>query len=183
MNNSSNKKKKSGYSAKKLALCAMMAALGIVLLYLGSFLNVLDISAAVLASLLCIAAVIEYGGSAPWMIYGVTAILSLLLLPNKSPAVFYTLFFGFYPIIKEKLEKLPRILSWVLKLIVFNVCLALLAVSSIYLLGLADSTLFTPLLIAVTLVLCEAVFLLYDIALTRLLTFYIVKLRSRFKFK
>ena len=62
-------KKGKGYSAKKLAVCAMLSALGVVLLSLGALISVMDISMAVIASLLCIVAVIEYGGSAPWMVY------------------------------------------------------------------------------------------------------------------
>ncbi len=178
-----NKQKNKSYSAKKLALCAMLSAVGVVLLYAGALIDVLDISMAVIASLVCVIAVIEYGGSAPWLIYGVTSVLSLLLLPNKTPAAFYVLFFGFYPILKEKLEKLPRIISWVLKELTFNACFIILALLSIFVLGLADNTLLGPVTIIITIILSEAVFVLYDIALTRLLTFYIVKLRSRFKFK
>ena len=177
------KKKSSEYSTKKLTTCAMLSALGVVLLYVGSLLEVLDISMAVMASLLCIIAVIEYGGSAPWMIFGVTAILSVLLLPNKTPAFFYTAFFGFYPILKEKLEKLPRTLSWILKEVIFNVCLVIIALGTYFFFMAKDNTLINPITISIGLVLCEAVFILYDIALTRLISFYIINIRKRLKFK
>ena len=114
-------------STKKLTVCAMLAALGVILLYVGSLIEVVDISMAVIASLLTVVAVIEYGGSAPWLIYGVTSILALVLLPNKTPAALYALFFGFYPILKEKFEKLPRTVSWVLKELTFNIALVLMA--------------------------------------------------------
>jgi len=161
----------------------MLSALGVVLLYVGSLLEVLDISMAVIASLLCIIAVIEYGGSAPWMIFGVTAILSALLLPNRTPAFFYASFFGFYPILKEKLEKLPRVVCWVLKEIIFNVCLVIIALGTYFLFMSKDNALINPLTLSVGIVLCEAVFILYDIALTRLISFYIARLRNRIKFK
>lgn len=161
----------------------MLAALGVVLLYLGSMVEVMDISMAVLASLLCVVAVIEYGGSWPWLIYGVTSVLALLLLPNKTPAAFYTLFFGFYPILKEKLEKLPRVLSWVLKELVFNIAFAAMALASVLLFLGENNTLLTqPILLVAVFVLAEVVFVLYDIAMTRLISFYIIKLRRRFKF-
>ena len=90
----------------------MLSALGVVLLYIGSLVEALDLSAAVLASLACIIAVIEYGKGAPWAVYGVTSVLSLILLPVKTPAAFYAIFFGFYPILKEKIERRPRLLQW-----------------------------------------------------------------------
>ena len=177
----SNKKKKT--DTKKLTVCAMLASLGVVLLYAGSIIEVLDISMAVIASLTCIIAVIEYGKSAPWAIYAVTSVLSLILLPNKTPAAFYVLFFGFYPILKEKFEKLNKVICWILKEAVFNVSLAAMAIATYFLTTTGDNTLFTsPLFIAVAVVAAELVFVLYDVALTRLISFYIIKLRHRFKF-
>ena len=177
------KKKSSEYSAKKLTVCAMLSALGVVLLYAGSIIEVLDISMAVIASLLCVIAVIEYGGSAPWMIYGVTAVLAALLTPNKTPALFYAVFFGFYPILKEKFEKLPMALCWALKEITFNVCLVIAAFGTYFLFMSNDNALINPITLAIGFVLCEAVFILYDIALTRLISFYIINIRKRLKFK
>ena len=174
-------KRGNGYSAKKLAVCAMLSALGVVLLALGAFSGVMEISMAAIASLLCIVAVIEYGGSAPWMVYGVTSILSLILMP-QLPSLLYTLFFGFYPILKEKFEKKPKVISWVLKEITFNICLALMGVAAIYLVVGPDNALIDPLYIGAFAALAELVFVLYDIALTRLISMYIVSLRKRFKF-
>ena len=171
-----------GRGTKRLTVCAMMAALGVIMLYLGSFIEVLDISMAVIASLFCIIAVIEYGGASPWMIYGVTAILSLILLPNKTPALFYAAFFGFYPILKEKLEKLPKPIGWLLKAVVFNIALAVVAVITVTLMLTESNALVSPLVIGVAVVVCEAIFILYDIALTRLITFYLITIRPRLKF-
>ena len=180
----SNKGKGSGYTTKKLTVCALLAALGVVIMYLGSLIDVLDISMAVIASLLCVIAVIEYGKGAPWMIFLVTAILSFLLLPNKSPAYFYAVFFGFYPILKEKFEKRSRVVSWILKEITFNVCLAAMVVLTVFLLlDPTKSNLINPLTISIAVVLAEAVFIVYDIALTGLISFYIFNLRKRLKIK
>ena len=72
---------------KYLTVSAMLAALGVVLLSLGAMVEVLDISVAVLASLLTVYAVIEMGGAYPWLIWLVTSVLSLLLLPQKTPVI------------------------------------------------------------------------------------------------
>ena len=159
----------------------MFAALGVILLYLGSLIEVIDISMAVIASLFCVLAVIEYGKSAPWMVFLVTALLSLLLLPNKSAAVYYTFFFGFYPILKAYFERMDRIRSWICKEVVFNVCLVIIILLFKFLLMPTVSIPF--MMYVVVAIMCEGVFILYDIALTRLITFYMYKLRHRFKFK
>lgn len=159
----------------------MLSALGVVLLYIGVFIQVVDISVAVLASLLCVFAVIEYGKGAPWAVFVVTAVLAMLLLPNKSPAVMYTLFFGYYPILKEKFERAKSWISWLYKELTFNV--ALVAIFLIFKFVFAEFVDVHIALYAVGFVLCEAVFVLYDVALTRLISLYIYRLRSRFKLK
>ena len=166
---------------RKLTVCAMLSALGVVLLWLGSVVEVVDVSMAVIASLLCVFAVIEYGGGAPWMVFAVTAILSLILVPQKTPAVMYAIFFGYYPILKEKLERLPKLVAWLSKEAIFNVALILMLVLSRFLL-FGSETQATWLYIAVAL-LAELVFPLYDVALTRLISFYIYHLRRRFRIK
>ena len=117
------------------------------------------------------------------MIYAITSILALLLIPNKTPAYMYTIFFGFYPILKEKLEKVRTVLSWVLKEIVFNICLALMIFVALYFFTTQDNMLRNPIYIAVIVLLSEGVFILYDIALTRLISFYMYNLRKRLRFK
>ena len=171
-----------GYNTKKLATCAMLAALGVVMLYAGALIEIVDISMAVIASLLCVVAVIEYGGGAPWMIYGVTSVLSLLLLPNKTPAALYAFFFGVYPILKEKFEKKPRVIAWIMKIVTFNISLIIMGAAAIYLTFSTNNSLLNPIYIGVVVVLSQAVFILYDIALTRLISFYLITLRKRFKF-
>lgn len=178
------KRKDTRASIKQLTLCAMLVALGVIFLSLGALLEVLDISMAVIASFCVIIAVIEYGKGAPWMVYAAIAILSFLLIPNKLPAIFFALFFGFYPIVKEKLERKNKVFRWVLKELIFNVCLAVII--TIYMLLFfqgVDIAIPLPWLITIAVLLCEAVFILYDIALTRIITFYVIKLRHRFKFK
>ena len=166
---------------KRLTMCAMMAALGVILIYLGSLVEVLDISIAVIASLACVFAVIEYGGSAPWLVFGVTSVLSLVLVPNKFPAVMYALFFGYYPILKEKFEKLRTLTCWICKETVFNVALVIILVFARFLLfTYTDIPIELYIIVAA---LCEVIFILYDIALSRLISFYVYHLRKRFRIK
>ena len=163
----------------------MLAALGVIFLCLGALIEVLDISMAVIASFCVIIAVIEYGKGAPWMVYAAISVLSFLLIPTNLAVMFFALFFGFYPIIKEMLERKPKVLRWVLKELIFNVCLAIII--TLYLLlffqGLTFEKIPLPWLIVAAVLLCEVVFVIYDIALTRIITFYVLKLRHRLKLK
>jgi hypothetical protein len=187
-----------GISAKtkKMTLGASLSALGVVILFLGSMLETLDLSMAAIASFLCVFAVIELGGSYPFIIYAVTGILSVILMPYKMSGWFYVLFFGYYPIIKEKLERLKKPIAWLIKLAVLNgaiwVCITVAyflflgptqsktLIDAFYSL-FGDASLGSTVAIA-TYVLVNVAFVVYDIALTRLITVYLFRLRKKFRF-
>ena len=166
---------------KYLTVSAMLVALGVILLGLGSLINTLDLTVAALASILCVWAVIEMGKTYAWMIWLVTSFLSLLLLPQKTPGCFY-LFIGLYPILKEQLERLPRAVEWVLKIVIFHAMIALCWLVLRIFVPEEAALEFGWLLLA-TYALVLVAFLLYDYALTKLISFYLQKLQKRIGLK
>lgn len=165
---------------KKLSISSIACALGVIILYIGSVLNVLDLTMAAITSVLVVFAVIELGGYYPYAIYTVTAILSLLLLPQKFPALIYALFAGIYPIFKAMFERLHYIVSWTLKLSLFNTGLILIILISEYVFKIPD----TGMGFAISVfALANVTFVIFDIALTRLITLYLVKIRKKLGFK
>ena len=176
--------KKTSAQVKYLTISAMLSALGVVILGLGAIIEVLDISVAVIASLLVVYAVIEMGGPYPWLIWIVTSIVALLILPLKTPVLFYALLTGYYPILKQKIERrMARLPAWTLKMGILAASLVVIwAVMWLFAPALLDTT-GGWVMIAVTLVLGVFAFVLYDICLTRLITVYFVKLQKRFRIK
>ena len=96
---------------------------------------------------------------------------------------------------KEKIERLPKAVAWILKLALFNVSvLAYVAIAYFLFFGGANAgslkDAFTSvvggadagftLAIALYAVL-NLVFILYDVAMTRIISFYFIKLRHRLK--
>ena len=161
----------------------MLSALGVILLSLGSLVEVLDFSVAMLASLLCVYAVIEIGGAFPWMIWMITSILGFLLLPQKSPVLFYALTLGFYPIIKAMPERCDRVLCFILKLIIFHVCLGVtVLVMWMFFPAMLDMEGLSWMPIALY-GMYLIFFVLYDLLLTRLTAFYLHRLKKRFQIK
>ncbi len=169
-----------GNNTKKIAVSAMLAALSFVLLYLGTLTGVLDLCAVTLGALGCAFAVIEMGGIWPWLVAAVTGVLSLLLLPDKFPALEYIVLGGIYPIIKSYVERLPKIPAWVIKLLYFNGMLTLCLLTAKYLLVIDED--WAALSMAVY-VFANVFFVVFDVALTTFISVYIIRLRKRFKFK
>ena len=180
---------------KKLTLSAVLCALGAVLLSLGSLFQTIDLSCAALASFLCIFAVIELGGAYPWAIYVVTGLISVILMPYGMAGWIYIAFFGYYPVIKEKVERLPKVVSWIIKLAVLNLALFVCLVVSYFMFfaasggGLIDAAIamfgvegMAEIFALAIWAFVNVVFVIYDIALTRIISLYVYKLRHRFKF-
>lgn len=166
---------------RRLTACAVLCGLNLVIMYFGSIIEVLDLTASVLASLACIFAVIEMGGNWPWLIYAVTGVLSLVMLPApKTVALIYIAFSGYYVILKAHIERLRRPLSWAAKLVLFNVALTVLVVLTTWIFhipdGLFEANIFVYLLGNVT-------FVVYDIALTGLITTYLRVWRKRLRIR
>lgn len=166
--------------SKIIALSAIFAALGTVILFFGSATSVLDISCAAIASLLIMLANIELGGIYPFLIYAVTSVLSALLLPDKFGAVVYILIIGWYPLVKRVIErKLNKTLSWIVKLVIFNAALVLIFLAARFV--LAENEFNTLWLMIGGAAISNLAFVLFDIALTRLVTLYLFKYRTRFR--
>ena len=173
-------------ATKKIALSAILSSLGIIFLAIGSVIEVLDLSLAALAGFAVVIAVIELGGGYSAMIYFAISLLSALVLPNKFPAVFFIFFGGSYPIFKYHFERLHPVVAWAVKFSMFNLFLALMIVSVNFLVGrgilpLSDegyqSEVFGNLKIFIFIV-ANFMFLLYDVAMTRIINLYIIKIRK-----
>ena len=108
-------------NTKKLTFSALSCGLSLVLLYIASLIQTgtLAIQYAVgLAVMLTVSQCgIIYGFSA----YAATGLLCLILLPDKSAAISYLIYFGSIPLMKFFAEKCPRILEWIIKLIFINI--------------------------------------------------------------
>ena len=152
--------------------------MSVIILYFGAVFDVMFLSMAAICSVIVVYAVIEIGGTYPWLIYIITSVLSMLLLPNKMPALAYLLFAGVYPIIKSYSERLPTVVSWIIKLAAFNLALTFLIFISKYIMGIEDLTFgFSPVVYAIG----NATFILFDYVLTKMITLYLRRLRPRFR--
>lgn len=159
-----------------LTLSAMLTALGVVLLWLGGLIEVLDLSVAAVVALFVFFAHRELPRPCAYMIYLGTSLLSVLLLPVKGAAIFYAAFAGWYPMLKYHLDHLPSLPAWCLKLLVLNATAALLLFGGSFLLMLPLEALEFYLFVFAA---GNFSFVLYDILLGRLLILYAARLRPR----
>ncbi len=169
-------------NAKKLAFGAILTALSVALLGVGSVVPTGRIALVAIASLLPAAAVLHSGLPLSFLVYAASALLSLLILPDKTCAVAYALVFGWYGPVKSIIERLDRLaVEWAIKIALFAVvaCVFYFVFTAMFLSLISISAMpFAWLVIPVLL----AAFVLYDIAFTGLIGMYQQRIAKYIRF-
>ena len=111
--------------AKKTALCGMLIALSVVLMATTTIVPIAMYIMPILTGVIVILVLRAVGVKYALGVYIATSVLCLILITDKEAALTYALIFGYYPIIKQKFDRLPRVLAWVIKLLL---CTAILGV-------------------------------------------------------
>lgn len=121
--------------------------------------------------------VIEADKRYAFIAYCASAVL-VFIMAEPEAKMLYIMFFGYYPIIKSTFEGLKsRILEYVLKFIVFNtaVVAAYLLMTAVFQIPIGDMGEFGKYTSIILLVAANLVFPIYDIAVSRMAQFYIVR--------
>lgn len=154
---------------KKTAICGFAAALSVVLMLFTTALPVLMYVLPLVCGVIVL--FVSFIAGKRWAIgvFFSTAVLSFLFLADKETALVYTLFFGYYPLIKESVEKMSRLFSWIIKLVLFNCAAVTIGWLGVAFLGVSgeEYSEFGALTIPVLLAMANLVFFLYDILLKR----------------
>ena len=167
---------------KNTAISGLMTALSVVLMMLTTlipvFMYVIPIVTGVLVLFTADVSNKKWGAG----VYFSTAFLSLLLITDKEAALTYALFFGYYPLIKDLIEKLPRLISWILKLLIFNLAAVSIGVIGFYVFGVSGEEYneFGKYTIPILLIMANVAFVLYDFCLTKN-RFMLTRISDKFK--
>lgn len=169
---------KSFEKAWKVALSGILCALCFVIMYVGSLSGITDLLAVVVTAMIVVIAVIEIGGIYPWLIWTVTGVLCLILVPDKYVALEFILFGGIYPMVKSYLERFPTFISFAMKILYFNVAFAGSYAVAKYIFAVNDVGFD---LAIVSFILANLFFILSDVYLSLMISAYMVKLRPRLR--
>lgn len=149
---------------KRIAFCGMMTALGVVILLLGGFLGIGTYAAPLLAGLLILPAGKRWGVKYQVLLWLAIGLLGLFLVSDVEESLMFLGFFGWYPIARPALQKLPKLLGWVVKFLVFNV--PVIALETVLILFLVPEDMGAGLALLL-LALANVTFLIYDLAIPR----------------
>lgn len=174
----------------KVALGGVLASISLFIMFLTGFGPFFTYLCPMCAGALLIVLVIEVSKKWALAAYAAVALLSIFTTPDKEAAMIFIFLFGYYPILKSVLEKIPnRALEWAAKVVVFNI-----AVISAYalIINVFGMTQFLDSFadwgkygIGFFLLAANVCFVLYDFALSSIVDAYIKWFRPKFlrKFK
>ncbi len=170
--------------SSKCAIGGIVSALSLVLMISVAVIPFLTYALPAVAGVLIIFIVCEIDRKWAFGVYCTVAILGLLLVPDKEVAVMYLALFGYYPILKSVIEsKCPIVLEWIVKIFLFVATMAGSYFLMIKFMGVTiDETeefgmMAYPLLLGMG----AFAFIMYDIALTKMITLYTKKWQKHFK--
>ncbi|MBO4433162.1 MAG: hypothetical protein J5852_06500 [Clostridia bacterium] len=158
----------------KIAFCGIIAAL-ITGVMAASLIPDLTFSVPAIAGLFIIPVFAEAGYAYALLCFFASSALSFFI-GDKTSFVLYIALFGYYPILKPLIEKIKvSLVKWLLKLFLFNTAAVVCY--------LVEILLFTVTLkgwmLAVSFLLGNIAFVLYDIAVSRIAALYYLKLHNR----
>ncbi len=162
-------------STRILTFSALMSALSVVILLLGSLIDIIDMAMAVTASLILVV-VHEELKFKSLFVFLVTSAVALFIVPNKLIVAEYALV-AFYPIVKAFIEKLPKVLAIILKGLYFVLSSALI-VYLFNVLLVVEEIIYMDIAYFVVMM---AIFILLEKLIFRFTMYYRFKLRHQLK--
>lgn len=162
----------------QIAIGGVFSALCLILMFMTGMIPFATYALPALAGAMLVAVVVENGRGTAALVYVSVSVLSLFIVPDREASMMFIVFFGYYPIIKEKIEGLrARPLVYACKLLLFNLSVVGGYLFIIFILGMpdimSDMGTFGKYTAVVLLGMGNLVFLIYDFALTKYISLYI----------
>lgn len=167
----------------RVAFCAIIAALSVVIMLFSSLVPIGVFALPCIAGAFLVSVVIEYGAKWALGVFVVSAALSLFLAGDKEAALYFAMFFGYYPIVKQLVESRvrPKVISFLIKFAVFNFAMVAAFFIAEKLLAVSpdEYTVFGMYVPYLFLLAGNLFFILYDRALTLFAVFYVRVIRTK----
>lgn len=161
----------------------MVAALSITVM-LTSYFPYLTYAIPAVAGIFMMVPLIECGVAWSFGAY-ISSAAIILLVGEMESKILYVMLLGYYPIVKSLIERINKqAIEWVLKLICFNVAAVsfyLIASSAVFGVSFDDFGEWGKYGALAFLGVCNVVFVIYDIGISRIASYYMMTLHNKVK--
>ena len=176
---------KTNKESYKVSLGGIVASLCLMMMFLTAVFPPLNMTMPLFAGMLITVVAIEISPSWAFVTYATVSILSFFITPDKQAAIFFALIFGYYPVLKDVIEKLkPVLVRIILKLAVFNAAIVVIYQLIVKLFGMMDIMeefgFMNEFMIPALILICNGTLILYDYTLGLVKECYIKWFRPTF---
>lgn len=168
----------------RVALGGIVSAFCLVGMFLTGVFPVLYLVLPMISGVLLLIIVEEIGTPWAWVTYVTVSLLSLFVTYDKEAALIFILFFGCYPMLRLYMNRIrPKLLQWAVKLAFFNCIMIAYFRLTVYVFGMEGLLEafedFGKYGAAITLLILNPFFFMYDTSLTGMCAFYRKLLKPR----
>ncbi|MEG0874152.1 MAG: hypothetical protein RSB05_00895 [Clostridiales bacterium] len=164
---------------RTLALAGIMTAFTVIILFFAMVIPNLKLVLYGLSSLPIAVILIECDKKTAGLFFTATAVLALILIPDKTAVLPYVVVLGFYGFIKAIAEKFTNnIVEWAIKIIYFN---ATLAIYLWLVLAIFLPNIVLPIPLWVLIIGAEVGFVIYDFIYSACIWYYEKQIRPKIK--
>lgn len=166
----------------KVTLCALMSSLAVVLM-LCAYFPYLTYAIPAFAGLCIMVVMLEVGSSWALSSFITSAVITVLFCEPEA-MLLYVFLFGYYPILKAFIERINNLLlEWPIKLIFFNAVVILVYnfIAGLFGITITFESDIGKYAIYGLLGLANAVFIVYDITVSRMAAFYFITIQPKLR--
>ncbi len=164
-------------NSSKTALSGMAVALGTVIMLLASAIPTLEYAIPAFAGFFVLFIIIELDIAWAAGVFAATSVLGIFIVPNKEAVGMYIAIFGLYPLVKYYVDKINKVIGYIIKSVFFFVMAIGVYYVMIKVFGIAAELLedLNKFTLPILLLFGLAAFLIYDYAMSMI----VVKYRQR----
>lgn len=172
----------------RVALGGIVSALCLVTMFLAGVLPALYLVLPMIAGVLMMIIAEEVSRCWALLTYISVGLLSMLITFDKEAALIFIMLFGHYPILRMYIDRLPvKLLRWIVKFAVFNICILAYFYTTVYIFGLQqlldEFDEYGSHGAQIMLGIANIVFIMYDISLDSCRQIYEKRLAPKFRKK
>lgn len=164
----------------RVALGGIVSSLCLLCMFLAGIMPMFYLILPMIAGILIMIIAEEVNLSWAWLTYIAVGILSMFITADKEASLVFIMIFGHFPIIRLHMEKIKlKLLRWLIKLAIFNACAVSFFYITVYIFGiremLEEMNEYGRYGAVILLVLCNIIFVLYDLNLYLMYGIYKIK--------
>ena len=168
----------------KIAVAGVFSSVYTVLMIVGGLIPASNYVVPLLLGIVTYCLLKTFGKKTALSVYAAVSLLSLFLVANKECALMFVMNFGYYPLIKNALDKVkPKAFQWLLKLLIFNLSVAAIELICVYVFNIPffEGEKFSLLFLLAYALLMNVVFVMFDLFLSIFIKIYSLKMEGKIK--